>query len=108
MRPIIFWGASGHARVLREFVGRLGYELVALFDNDESATSPFPGVPLYYGPAGFSEWKGERMSAGTACLVAIGGARGRARLEIQRSLEAEGIEPAVAVHPTAFVAESVR
>lgn len=108
MKPIIFWGASGHARVLREFIGELGYELVALFDNDESATSPFPDVRLYYGPAGFSEWKEGRMSTGTACLVAIGAARCRDRLEIQRFLQDEGIEPIIAVHPTAFVADSVK
>ncbi|HMA34040.1 MAG TPA: sugar acetyltransferase, partial [Chloroflexia bacterium] len=46
LRPIIFWGASGHAKVLREFIGTLGCELVALFDNNPGAAPPFPGVPL--------------------------------------------------------------
>src|SRR5437763_17209404 len=96
-KPIIFWGATGHARVLREFIGQLGYELTALFDNNKSVTSPFPDVPLYYGVAGFSEWKKKEMNAGTSCLVAIGAARCRDRVEIQRFLQYDGIEPIIAV-----------
>jgi sugar O-acyltransferase (sialic acid O-acetyltransferase NeuD family) len=108
LKPIIFWGASGQAKVLHEFIGSAGYELVALFENDPEASSPFPGVPLYFGTEGFARWEKERGDVATAdparCLVAIGGSRGRTRLEIQRFLEAHGIEPAVAIHPTAFVA----
>src|SRR5437899_863052 len=33
-KPIVVWGASGHAKVLREFIGSIGYELVATFDNN--------------------------------------------------------------------------
>ena len=39
-----------------------------------------------------------------APLVAVGGDRGRDRLEIQDYLEAHGLTPLVARHPTAFVA----
>jgi sugar O-acyltransferase (sialic acid O-acetyltransferase NeuD family) len=103
LKPIVFWGASGHAKVLQEFIGSAGYDLVSLFDNDTEASSPFPGVPLYRGAEEFARWR-DGMKVATACLVAIGGSRGRARLEIQRFLAAHGLEPVVAVHPTAFVA----
>lgn len=105
LKPIVFWGATGQAKVLHEFIGSAGYELIALFENDREATSPFPGVPLYFGTEGFARWEEERGDVNNArCLVAIGGSRGRTRLEIQRFLEAQGLEPAVAIHPTAFVA----
>lgn len=104
MKKIIFWGASGHAKVLREFIGKIGYNLVALFDNNRETASPFPELPLHYGREGFYQWAEEHRYADLACLVAIGGARGRDRLEIQDFLSANHIEPAIAVHPSAFVA----
>jgi sugar O-acyltransferase (sialic acid O-acetyltransferase NeuD family) len=105
LKPIVFWGATGQAKVLHEFIGSAGYELVALFENNPEMSSPFPGVPLYYGTEGFARWEKERgADVGAHCLVAIGGSRGRTRLEIQRFLEAHRLEPAVAIHPTAFVA----
>ena len=39
-----------------------------------------------------------------ACVVAIGGNNGAARLDIQHRLAASGLMPVVAVHPSAFVA----
>jgi sugar O-acyltransferase (sialic acid O-acetyltransferase NeuD family) len=104
LKPIVFWGATGQAKVLHEFIGSAGYELVALFENDPEMSSPFPGVPLYFGTEGFARWEKERGDVSAHCLVAIGGSRGRTRLEIQRFFEAHQLEPAVAVHPTAFVA----
>jgi sugar O-acyltransferase (sialic acid O-acetyltransferase NeuD family) len=109
MKPIVLWGASGHAMVLNEFLAGLGYELVALFDNDPRVTTPFPGVPLHIGREGFQQWLQRtaaepRAERKAACLVAIGGARGRERLEIQAFLAANGLQAAIAVHPRAFVA----
>ncbi len=103
---IIIWGASGHAKVLREFLGKIGYDLIALFDNNTRAPRPFDDVPLYYGREAFLSWAAEHRSNETACLVAIGGARGRARMEIQSFLAANGIKPATAIHPTAYVASN--
>ncbi len=105
-KRIIFWGATGHAKVLRELTRHLGYELVALFDNDRAVVSPFPDVSLYYQLQGFEQWKNKNGNAETASLVAIGGARGRDRVKIQRFLEKNQVRPVVAVHPTAFVASS--
>lgn len=106
-KPIVFWGATGQSKVLREFIGGLGYELVALFDNDRSVPPPFADVPLYYGLDGLRQWSRDHATQSTSCLVAVGGARGFARVELQQQLEDVGLTPIVAVHPTAFVAETV-
>jgi sugar O-acyltransferase (sialic acid O-acetyltransferase NeuD family) len=108
MKPIIFWGATGQAKVLREFIGALGYELVAVFDNNPEVQKPFHDLPIYYGREGFERWKKEHGHRETACLVAIGGARGRDRLEIQRFLELNKLASVVAVHPAAYVAASAK
>jgi sugar O-acyltransferase (sialic acid O-acetyltransferase NeuD family) len=103
MREIVLWGASGHARVLAEFLGALDFAVVALVDNDPALMSFLPGVPLLHGEAGLCEWRSTR-SGELYALVAIGGARGAERLALQHALSAAGYQIPAAVHPRAFVA----
>jgi sugar O-acyltransferase (sialic acid O-acetyltransferase NeuD family) len=108
-KKIVMWGASGHAKVLHEFLGELGYELIALFDNDPATVSPFPNVSIYHGINGFLRWKEiQRRPDKVRCLVAIGGSRGHDRLEIQRYLRSQGLIPVMVTHPTAYVAKTAR
>ncbi|MGH9450705.1 MAG: acetyltransferase [Terriglobia bacterium] len=106
LKRIIFWGATGHAKVLRELTDRLGYGLVAIFDNNPEVQPPFSDVSIYYAEAGFRDWKSKQGSVETTGLVAIGGARGRDRAEIQKFLERNGVQPITAVHPTAYIASN--
>lgn len=109
MEEIIFWGATGQAKVLREYLRDSGMKLIALFDNNENLRSPFADVPLYFGKGGFESWmskKGSDLPIGF--FVAIGGDRGRERLEIQEYLESYGLTALIAKHPTAFVADNVK
>ena len=103
---LVLWGATGQARVLADFVADLDYRVVALFDNDPSALSPLPGVPIHHGTGGFERWREKHASLDPACLVAIGGERGRERWEIQRFLDDRGIRPGKALHPAAHVART--
>jgi sugar O-acyltransferase (sialic acid O-acetyltransferase NeuD family) len=104
-RDIVFWGATGQARVLREYIGPLGFRLVALFDDTPDLRSPFPNVPLHCGRDGFEAWLAGIADPGQiACLVAIGGEHGVPRMRIQGYLVDKGLEAIVAVHPTAYVA----
>ena len=109
LRPLIIWGGSGLAKALREFTPALGYEVIAVFDNNPHGRTPFAGVPLHYGKDGFAKWKASFGGQPVAGWVAIGGgnARGRERLALQRYLESEGVEIVPAIHPTAFVAKDV-
>jgi sugar O-acyltransferase (sialic acid O-acetyltransferase NeuD family) len=109
MKEMIFWGASGLAKVLRECMKDSGMKLVALFDNDENTLSPFTDVPLYFGKKGFEDWilkRGPNDSVGF--LVAIGGNKGKDRIEIQEYLESYGLVALNAKHPTAFVADNAK
>jgi len=108
VKRIVFWGATGHAKVLRELTGHFGYEVVALFDNDPEVTPAFLDVPLYLGVDGFEKWRREVNEGEAAFLVAIGGSKGRDRVQIQHFLEENRLKPIIAVHPTAFVASSAR
>ncbi len=108
-RRVVFWGATGQAKVLREFVAARGVTLVALFDDTEELASPFPDVPIYRGREGFARWLAEVGDPSeVGFLVAIGGEHGAARVRIHRFLEDHGLEPLTAVHPSAFVADNAR
>lgn len=103
-KPLILWGARGHAKVLNEFLPRLGFRIAAVFDNAPVDLPPIAGVPVFVGMAGFRGWRSENPDSDARALIAIGGHRGRDRLEIQKELLSAGILPTTAVHPTAFVA----
>ncbi|MGN6479264.1 acetyltransferase [Luteibacter sp.] len=106
MKPVVLWGATGQARVLREALSHLGYAPAALFDN-RAVPSPFPDTPLFIGEHGFAEWMRTADAVGMACCVAIGGARGAERVRMQHWLAAYGLAPLTVVHPRAFVAADV-
>jgi sugar O-acyltransferase (sialic acid O-acetyltransferase NeuD family) len=106
--PLVIWGASGHAKVLAEFLTPPEHEIVALFDNDATVESPLPRVPVFHGAEGFKQWRAEHPRMLPGACVAIGGERGRDRVELQRFLARHGCAPIVAVHPTAFVARTAR
>lgn len=112
LKPIILWGATGHAKVLREFMAEIGYKLVAIFDNSPVVVAPFPDVPLWHSRDGFeawqAQWRAEHVDVAVSSLVAIGGSRGRDRVAIQRFLEARGCAPIIALHPSAFVAADAK
>lgn len=106
MKRVIFWGATGQARVLKDAMNSSTQELVAIFDN-RKIESPFSGVPIYVGRDGFNNWLATQVNRRElhAC-VAIGGARGADRLELQNWLYEQGLPPLTVVHERAFVAPS--
>ena len=104
MSDVVFWGATGQARALREAIEATPYRLIAIFDNRD-IRSPFSNVPISIGEQGFENWAKtqEKLWDVKAC-VAIGGGRGRQRLEVQDWLSGKGVRPLTIVHRTAFVA----
>lgn len=77
--------------------------MVSLFDNRE-LPSVLPGVPVFFREAGFSAWaKSISDLSAVIGLVAIGGRRGRDRLEIQGLFRDRGMRLTPVIHPTAFV-----
>jgi sugar O-acyltransferase (sialic acid O-acetyltransferase NeuD family) len=103
-KPIILWGATGHAIVLEEILSQSGYTLVALFDNNPEVKSPFPGVLIYYGTEGFNEWRKTAATGREYFAAAIGGDRGPDRVAISGDLIRAGLQPCTIIHPSASVA----
>lgn len=105
MIQVIFWGATGQAKVLRDALSTYDAKLLALFDIRD-VTSPFADVPIFRGEEGFSQWEQRhRNHHPVRACVAIGGTLGHDRLERMRWLQNRGYLPLTAIHSTAFVAK---
>jgi sugar O-acyltransferase (sialic acid O-acetyltransferase NeuD family) len=104
---IVIWGSSGHARVLADIINLDGRSVVALFDNNTSVSSCLEGVPVFHGEAGFKDWLGSQKSlVGTGAVIAIGGSRGKERLELASLLQTGGLPIQTLVHPAAVVSSA--
>lgn len=102
------WGSGGHAKVLASLLSLLGGQVVALFDN-RAVPSALTGVTLHRGEAGFTAWVDQIHSPSSVTgLVAIGGSRGRDRMEIQSLFRQRGLRLDPVVHPTASVCRTSR
>lgn len=106
-RRYIIWGSSGHAKVIDEMIRRHGGRVVALFDNSPCATSALINVQLIGGKDDFSLWINQTPDYREHfALVAIGGARGGDRLNIQNQLVTSGLRVNSIIHPQAYVADN--
>lgn len=105
MRNVIFWGATGQAKVLHEALAGSDLKLVALIDN-RSIPSPLPEVPVFVGETGLDDLLSQSGGARGLCYcVAVGGWRGRDRLQLMSSLDKRGLTAVTIVHRRAFVAD---
>ncbi|MEM1382240.1 MAG: NeuD/PglB/VioB family sugar acetyltransferase [Pseudomonadota bacterium] len=104
-RPLILWGAAGHARVLRDAVAPA--PIAAVFDRADVAP-PWPEAPLHIGRDGFLAWLSARSGPPPGFAVAIGGAKGADRLEIAQWLQGHGLQPATVLHAAARCERSAR
>ena len=105
---VVLWGATGHAKVLRECLAHAGVDVAAVCDR-APVPPPFDDVPLLVGEQEFRRWLTSLPSSDPlGFLVAIGGAQGKDRLERHAFLEQQGLHASRAIHPTAFVADNAR
>jgi sugar O-acyltransferase (sialic acid O-acetyltransferase NeuD family) len=104
MADVIFWGATGQAKVLYEALLNTEYRIVAIFDNHE-VVAPLPGIPLYIGSAAFGTWLTSRgIDDLLYFCTAIGGKYGHDRMAIHEHLCMNGLKPLTIKHRTAFIA----
>lgn len=106
-KKYIIWGSRGHAKVLADTLALMGDSVCAIFDNDLQAVSVVNGTRIFYGTDGFEEWKQQVGSVSIYyALIAVGGARGRDRIQILDFLSSHAVKLPVLLHPSAFVAGS--
>ena len=106
-RKVVFWGGTGHAKVLRECLSHQNIQPIAVFDNNSDTKPPFNDVPFYIGEEGFEDWmKSTDSLQSILFVIAIAGEHGVDRIRMHSLLKKQGLRPLNPVHPTAFVAEN--
>ncbi len=105
LKKCFFWGATGQARVLHEFIEDAGYELSWLFDNNPDVPKNVSGVPVLGGWEEFLIWAKKNSKKNIGFAVAIG-SNNRARLELQRKIANLGFLPLTLSHEAAYVARN--
>jgi sugar O-acyltransferase (sialic acid O-acetyltransferase NeuD family) len=100
---IVFWGGTGHARVLHEALDPAQMHLVAVIDRSD-VPPPLPNIPLIVGREAFQSWLKARPARPLMFALAMGGARGRDRLDLHDFMKGAGLTPWLAVHPRSWIA----
>jgi sugar O-acyltransferase (sialic acid O-acetyltransferase NeuD family) len=108
MTKTIVWGASGHAKVLRPLIEGAGFRIVAMIDRNPQAQSIVPGCPVFSSLEELLQKPPYNDGEQIYFAIAIGGDRGRDRVEIHDILVGEGFSPLTLVHPKAWVSETAR
>lgn len=101
MKKIIVWGATGQAKVLLPILEKEGFKPVTLIDRNRETKSFIPDCPIFYSLEELPKREGEIYFT-----LAIGGDRGRDRVELHGKLTALGYKPATLIHSAAFVEAS--
>jgi acetyltransferase EpsM len=97
-KPLLIWGASGHALVVADII-RLNsdYSLVGFIDNTPAADSEFRGLPVFPNLSLAVESTG-------AAEVIFGFGNCKARLDLEKQVRTCGLSLATAIHPSAVIA----
>lgn len=99
--PILLWGATGQAIVLKEIIEKKGYRLLCLFDRNKKIQSPFKGISVYHDRSKLFQFLNGFKELYFA--VAIGGDGGAERIAIHNVLVEKGMKPATLIHPQSHV-----
>lgn len=104
MKDILFWGATGQARVLHEALDPAEWRLVALVDR-RCVPSPWPHIAVLVGEQALDDWLRQRSSTRPLhAVAAIGGTGESGRLQVMDLLVARGLVLPSVIHRNAFVA----
>jgi sugar O-acyltransferase (sialic acid O-acetyltransferase NeuD family) len=108
MKKAIVWGASGHAKVIRPVIEKAGFRIVAMIDRNGNATPIIPGCPVFTSLEDLLRQSPFGTDEKISFAIAIGGDRGKDRVEIHHRLTSHGFSPITLVHPAAWVAETAQ
>jgi sugar O-acyltransferase (sialic acid O-acetyltransferase NeuD family) len=108
LKKAIVWGASGHAKVLRPIIEESAFRIVAMIDRDPAAVPIIPGCPIFHSLEDLLHASVLGPRENVSFAVAIGGDRGKDRIDIHQKLVSRGFLPMKLVHPRAWVADTAQ
>lgn len=109
-KKFLIWGAKGHAKVLDEIIRLNNGEVIALIDSDPSLNSPISSLKILEGYQGYSNWLKETRNLYSnfkvSAISAIGGEKGKDRLDYLKMFKLDGFETPSLIHPKSHVSDT--
>ena len=109
-QKFLIWGAKGHAKVLDEIIRLNNGEVIALIDSDPSLNSPISSLKILEGYQGYSNWLKETRNLYSnfkvSAISAIGGEKGKDRLDYLKMFKLDGFETPSLIHPKSHVSDT--
>ena len=109
-QKFLIWGAKGHAKVLDEIIRLNNGEVIALIDRDSSLDSPISSLKILEGYQGYSNWLKETRNLYSnfkvSAISAIGGEKGKDRLDYLKMFKLDGFETPSLIHPKSHVSDT--
>lgn len=106
----LIWGAKGHAKVLDEIIRLNGGEVIAIVDKDSSLISPIDNLTILNGYQGYINWLTEIKRSGkefkVSAIAAIGGDKGKDRIDYLKMFQLDGFETPSLIHPKSHVSDT--
>ena len=106
----LIWGAKGHAKVLDEIIRLNNGEVIALVDKDSSLVSPLDNLKILNGHQSYINWVKEIKSLNVkfkiSAVAAIGGDKGKDRLDYLKMFRLDGFETPSLIHPKSHVSDT--
>lgn len=103
---VLVWGALGQAKVLRPILAARGLRVACFFDRDPRTLAPFDGAPVLHERTALERWIAEHGDDLAGYAIAIGGRRGRDRLDIAAYLAGFGLGALTLIHERAWIADT--
>lgn len=109
-QKFLMWGAKGHAKVLAEIIRLNNGEVIALVDINPSLVSPINNLKILNGYQGYINWVDEIKSLNDkfniSAIAAIGGDKGKDRLDYLKMFKLDGFATPSLIHPKSYVSET--
>ena len=106
-KKVILWGASGHSKVLFSILKENNFYLIALIDCEEKINPSIKGYPIFHNE---NSWiKKNKIDTALEVIyfsIAIGGDKGRDRMQIHTRLIDQGFTPVTIIHSSAWVSKT--
>lgn len=109
-KKFLIWGAKGHAKVLDEIIRLNNGEVIALVDKDSTLVSPIDNLKILNGHQGYINWVKEIKSLNAkfqmSAVAAIGGDKGKDRVDYLNMFKHDGFETPSLIHPKSHVSDT--
>ena len=107
IKKCFIWGATGQYKVIKDILNSNNFHIECVFDNNQTYNPKAFTTRFLGGWNSFLEWTYTVKPHEIGYLIAIGGNKGKIRLNLQNKIKKLGYQPLTIWHKTANISSSV-